>query len=72
MTFTRDPEGVTLKLSEDDFASLLLVIGYATGAARYESDMSLFYRWMALANKVNEGNTDYRPYEIPEQYRTAT
>ena len=61
----REPQTgcVVIELSPDDFDSLLICIGYAAGAAA-ERDIKLFYRWMRLANSVNDGNPDYLPAEI--------
>ena len=70
MTYTRadtaDGARVTLEMSSDDFASLLLLVGYAAGAARGRGDMHMFWKWLDFVNRMNTGNPEFMPYEIPE------
>lgn len=60
----RENGRVLIDISTDDFNSLLLCLGYATGAAR---DKATRNAWLRLANAVNEGNPDWTPYDVPEQ-----
>jgi hypothetical protein len=69
MTYKRHDDRVTLELTVDDFGSLLLALGYACGAAHSKGEPKMFYAWMRLANVVNDGNPDFTPYEIPEEYK---
>ena len=67
--FTRAAGMVTLSMSEGEFQALLLVIGYAAGAAQSKGDKAAFWKWIRLANQVNEGNPNFDQYEIPEEFR---
>jgi len=66
--YSETVDEVTLKMTHEDFADLLLMLGYAAGAAHKES-AGMFWRWIAFANRVNEGNPRFTPYEIPEEFR---
>lgn len=55
-TFTFSPEG---------FANLLLALGSVAGEAS-KHDTNEMWKWIALANKVNEGNPNFTPYEVPD------
>ena len=68
MSYTEDGDHVYLEMSHEDFADLRLMLGYAAGAAHKES-AGMFWRWIAFANRVNEGNPRFTPYEIPEEFR---
>ncbi len=69
---------VTLTMTRDDYHWMLLVIGYATGASMdnqrqldaarggIEFDNGFFYSVLGLANRLNEGNPNWTPYQIPE------
>jgi hypothetical protein len=67
MGYSREGDVVTLRLTADDFARLLLCLGAAT-----TSDDG----WLALkiANAVNAGRprSEWRPYAIPEEAHTAS
>jgi hypothetical protein len=69
MTYKREGDNVTIQMSQDDFSNLLLMVGYAAGAARREGDVKAFYRWIEFANDLNTGNPNFRPYEIPPEFR---
>ncbi|HEX5426624.1 MAG TPA: hypothetical protein VFW94_24075 [Candidatus Acidoferrales bacterium] len=54
-----------IKLSTEEYETLLLMMGYATAAA-FESDKKLAYSFLKVANAVNRNNPSWTPYEIPE------
>jgi hypothetical protein len=60
MPMTRTADGrVQIDMSEDDFAMLLMALGVATAAGiSTPSDI------LALVNRMNEGNPDWRPYDV--------
>lgn len=66
MSYTEDGDHVYLEMTGEDFDDLLLMLGYAIGA---NPEKRWQYRWLALANRMNEGNPRYTPYEIPEEFR---
>lgn len=55
-----------IRLSESEFTTLLLMMGYATGAASKESDKGLGLSFLRIANAVNRDNPDWTPYELAE------
>jgi hypothetical protein len=57
----------TITLSEDEYVSLLLAIGYATGAASLRGDGGYVGRLFRLANAVNRDNPAWTPYQVPEE-----
>jgi hypothetical protein len=67
MSYTEDGDHVCLEMTHEDFAELLLMLGYAAGAAHKES-AGMSWRWIAFANKMNTGNPRFTPYEIPAEY----
>jgi hypothetical protein len=69
MNYTQNGERVTLDMSQSEFNELVLILGYAAGAANQEGDRRMFYRLIAFANAVNEQNPNWRRYEIPEEMR---
>lgn len=69
MSYTRYGEHVTLAMTPDEYAQLLLMLGYALGARHKEGDLGGFYRWLAFVNDLNTGNPQFTPYEIPDRYR---
>ena len=62
--YSRDGDVVTLRMTVDDWGNLLASLG-AADAARL-SDKAMFYRGIALLNRLNAGNPNFTPYEIPE------
>jgi hypothetical protein len=70
MTYTRQGDHVTLEMTRDDFDRLLIMVGCACGNAMRIGGSRQFYSWLEFANELNNGNPDFTPYEIPEEYRT--
>ena len=58
-TFTGDR--VQFDISRDDFELLLLALGMATGSVQDTPMRRLLFE---LANRINEGNPNWTPYEI--------
>jgi len=58
---------ITFSLTPDEFDSLLLMAGYAIGAA-FPDNRKLAYAFLRLANRLNEGNPNWTPYQIPDHH----
>jgi hypothetical protein len=59
-----------IDLTDDEFTRLLILMGYATGAASASLDPSaplLIPHFLRLANAVNRNNPRWTPYVIPEE-----
>lgn len=71
MMLTKNGENYDLKLelTQKEFDLLLVLAGMATGLAFKNGMTKLAYSFLDLANRINEGNPNYHPYEIPEEYR---
>jgi hypothetical protein len=67
MTYTRDPDTVTLEMTPAEYSQLLLILGYATGSASKANDKEMAYSVLAFANALNATNPDFRQYAIPEE-----
>jgi hypothetical protein len=68
MKYTEDGDRVTLEMDREDYNMLLLMLGYATGAASKEHNQAKFWRLIDFVNRLNADNPNFRPYEIPEEY----
>ena len=56
-----------IELTQDEFDMLLLMCGYATGAAMEKGNKRLGYGFLSLANAINRDNPHWTPYEIPKE-----
>lgn len=66
--FSREPNGlIALRITQDEFHRLLLVAGYAAGAASAKQDDQMFAMSIRLTNRLNTGNPNFVPYEVPEE-----
>lgn len=54
-------------LTRDEYETLLLMLGFATGAAVKENNNKLAVSFLRLANKINENNPRWIRYEIPQE-----
>lgn len=72
MTYTRQGDLVTLEMTREDFQRLMLMGGYAAGAAMRANDQMMFWKWMRFANELNAGNPTFIPYTIPPEYSGST
>lgn len=66
--FSVDGDEVVIRISTDDYDRLLILMGFAVGAA-YEQDRGMAYRFLDLVNRVNKGNPKFIPYEIPQHLK---
>lgn len=57
VSYTRDGDRVTLTLSVDDWDALLIAVA--------STPVMGLWRKTELANRLNEGNPAWTPYEIP-------
>lgn len=69
MQYTKEGKTVRLEMSADEYALMLLMTGYAAGAAMAQGEPNMFWRWIDLANRMNTGNPEFLPYEIPREFR---
>jgi hypothetical protein len=67
--YIENGDKVTLELTRDQFERIILALGWGIGAATRDGDKTLLYRWVKLANEINEGNPRWTPYEIPEEVK---
>lgn len=58
---------VEITLSPSDYQYLTMCLGMVVGAAAKDNDQYAAYSALALANRVNAGNPEWTPYEIPEE-----
>jgi hypothetical protein len=58
------PDVVHLDLSVQEYEDLVLMLGLAAGVAN-RGCKEFFYRCLRIANKVNEHNPNWTPYEVP-------
>lgn len=65
MNWKQEGKAVTLTMTHDDYERLLVILGYALGAASwYDSDLAgPMVRFM---NELNRDNPDYVAYEEPK------
>lgn len=54
---------VILTVSREDFEAVVLALGIASGVAARDGDKSRFEAQLQLANRLNEGNKRWKPYE---------
>jgi hypothetical protein len=68
----RENGRVQIDVSVDEWERMLWLTGVAIGGLRREgASIGLFWRHMQLMNSINEGNPEFTPYEIPEEYRKS-
>jgi len=54
-----------IDLTDEEFTTLLFMLGYATGAAFSNGDRQLGRSFVRLANAINKDNSHHTPYEVP-------
>jgi hypothetical protein len=64
MKSTFDADSVTVEFTRDDYDVLLIILGYATGAA-HDPDMQRMM--IRFVNAINQGNPSFIPYEVPAE-----
>jgi hypothetical protein len=67
MPWKQEGETVTLTMPVADWELMLVMLGWASTLSR--NNQRTFWRCIALVNRINIGNPDFTPYEIPEEYR---
>lgn len=65
MTYTKDGEKVTIEMTHEDYETLLLMLGAATGAVHDEGS---FYGFLKFVNELNRTNPRFTQYEIPAEF----
>jgi len=71
MKYTEHGDTITLEMSRDDYEGLLLMLGFAAGAASRKGELHTYWRWIDFVNRLNDGNPRFTPYEIPEEFKGA-
>lgn len=62
MSYSEENGQVVLRMSREDYEKLLLMLGAAFGRNIFEP-----YRMLEFVNRLNEGNPNYMPYQVPEK-----
>jgi hypothetical protein len=66
-----DRFNLNLNLTREEFDTLILALGFATGSAFKQGMGKLSYSLLELANTINKDNPNWKPYEIPQEYRSG-
>lgn len=61
---------MTIELHEEEFQTLTLMCGYATGAAMASKEFETAKTFLRLTNRLHENRTDYTPYDVESLTRT--
>jgi hypothetical protein len=64
-------DDITFTLTFDEFQCLLLSMGFAFGSAMQQNDPRLAYSFLHIANQVNKSNPHWKPYVIPDQFKST-
>ena len=64
MSYRVEKGKVILELTPEQFDRILIMAGYATGAAQLRGDSPVDF--IRLVNEINEGNPHFTPYQIPK------
>ena len=65
MSYSEENGQVVLKMSREDYDSLLLWLGMAHGSqSRTAADWN---RVLSFMNRLNSGNQHYTPYQVEEK-----
>ncbi len=65
MSYSEKDGNITLTMSMDNYQSILLALGIATGWASKEGlDIGPY---LELINRINEGNQNFIPYQVKEK-----
>jgi len=71
MTFTRENENVTLEMTVREYKYLLLMLGYAIGAAFGQKDKPMADSMLNFVKDLAGTDPDFTPNTIPEEYDSA-
>lgn len=69
MYATDEKGNIVLTMTRDEYSLLLLQLGYALGALSKENSLprELMNQALKLVNSLNEGNPNWKPYELMEE-----
>lgn len=56
---------IEAELSEREYTNLLLLLGYAAGAAERDGLREFYRQFIHLANRLLENQSDFTPIELP-------
>ena len=62
MSYREDNDQVVLSMSREDYDLLLVALGSSVGAALQGKGMLGLKVACKLANRINEGNPNFKPY----------
>jgi hypothetical protein len=62
MPYSEENGQVVLRMSQEDYELLLMTLGAGMGSRIFEPT-----RMLAFVNRLNEGNPNYTPYQVPEK-----
>ena len=60
---------MVIELDEEEFSQLLVMLGYAVGAATRDGHQILRDHFLRLSNAVNRKNPRWSPYHVLEAKR---
>lgn len=55
-----------IELTDDEYAMLLLALGYATGAALKDGDKRMANSFTRVTNAVCRNDPNFRPYKVED------
>ena len=64
MSMRRENGRVLIDIDEGEYLQLMMALGNATGSAIKQNELDLTHALFRLANSINEGNPNFRPYVI--------
>jgi hypothetical protein len=65
MQSTFGADSATVVFNPDDWARLMMICGYASGACR--DDREFFCVTVRFINALNKGNPKFTPFEVPAE-----
>jgi hypothetical protein len=66
--FSREANGlIALRITQDEFNELLMVLGYKTAEITHNDDGPMFKIALRVINRLNAGNPDFIPYQVPAE-----
>jgi len=68
MTYTENADTITLEMTKAQYDQLLMMLGFAAGAAHKDVNETLFYHFIAFTNKLNATNPHFNQYALPEEF----
>jgi len=69
MTFAREGERVILDMESTDYDELMVLFGDLLATSAVKNNPVLLYRGLQFLNAMNRTNDEYKPYEIPDEFR---